>query len=226
MAIVTRRYQQAGPTALELEENVVAGAIVTGFSGGVLDITFDDAVDDTTETLDQYMASLGYSFLGAAPPVETTLMMRAPNGSLHLVSLLNGGQVLVDGMGAMGLEYAEWRVNGVLSVLPSADTAWLGRPGQAYAIVGVQVYRATAGLAGQTRVNLGVGTDGLATTDLYTAGARPTITAVSGSFRQLSAGLPDVSVVVPANGRLELDIEEVETGTPADLAVRVLLTPT
>lgn len=74
--------------------------------------------------------------------------------------------------------------------------------------------------------NLGVATDGLAATALYSAGARPTITAASGSFRHLYAAVPDLSVVVPANGRLELAISEVETGVPSDFSVRVLLKPT
>lgn len=224
MAIVTRRYVQTGPTA-ELEENVVAGAMVVGFAGGVVDVQFDDAVAGTTTTLDEYLASMGYTFLVAAPPVETSLLVRSPDGSLHAIGILDDGSLLVDGAAATGLEYAEWRVNGALTVVSAIDTAWLGRPGQAYAIVGVQVYRATAGLLGQTRINLAVGTSGGAAVDLYSAGARPTITALAGNFVHLVAALPDLSTAVPAGARLELDIEEVETGVPSDLSVRVLLSP-
>lgn len=225
MAIVTRRYQRTGPSATDLEENVVAGAVVTGFSGGTVDVQFDDAIAGTTETLDQYMASIGYAFLIAAPPTENSIAVRSPDGTLHFIELLDDGSILVDGEAAPGLEYAEWRVNGVLTVLDAVDTAWLGRPGQAYKILAVIVYRATAGLLGQTRINLARGTDGGAATDMYSAGARPTITAASGNFRHLYATIPDITQSVPADGRLELNIEEVETGVSSDLSVRVLLSP-
>lgn len=120
-------------------------------------------------------------------------------------------------------EYAEWRSNGTLVVLSSDDTAWLGRAAIAYTIVGVEVYRAIAGTGGQTRINLALGANGAAAVDLYTVGARPTIAAAAGNFVHLTAGLPDISTAVPAGSRLELNVQEVETGTPTDLSVRVTL---
>lgn len=97
MAIVVQRYVQTGPTAATLSEVVQAGALVVGFSGGVLDIQFDDTPDGATAEVDEFMAGLGYSFHGSAPPVATPLYARSPDGVFHAIAIANDGSLLVDG---------------------------------------------------------------------------------------------------------------------------------
>lgn len=89
MALITRRYQQQGPTNNDLAENVQAGATVMGFSGGVIDVQIDDAISGSVETLDEFMGSIGFEFLVQAPMTATVLRLRSPNGTIKSISVEN-----------------------------------------------------------------------------------------------------------------------------------------
>lgn len=68
MAIVIRRYAEAGPSNMRLQ-NIVSptAAVVQRFPQAVCDVQIDDAVPGVVETLDEFMGRLGYVFVPQAP---------------------------------------------------------------------------------------------------------------------------------------------------------------
>jgi len=103
MAIVTRRYQQRGPSDNDLTDSVQAGATVVGFSGGVVDIQIDNTVDGSIETLNEFMVSLGFEFLEQAPAIATVLRVLSPDATLKSISVADDATISVDGVPALGL---------------------------------------------------------------------------------------------------------------------------
>jgi len=124
---------------------------------------------------------------------------------------------------SLGQIIAEWRVNAVLTVTSIDSAFFLPTAPNNYQIIEVGLWRRLAGLAGSTVFDLLQGAGGAAAATLYTSPAnRPTVTAASGNNRLVTAMLPDI-VVVPAGTRLEVSIAAVETGTPTDATLRVLM---
>jgi hypothetical protein len=124
MAIIIRRYRQTGPTSGSLTV-VQLGATVVGWSGGMVDIQFDDAVPGMVATCDEFMGSRGYAFLLNAPPVETALTTRSPDGTLRAVTIANDGSLLVDGVpvGGASVAVAQASVAGIAQVINSSVDA-------------------------------------------------------------------------------------------------------
>ena len=68
MAIVTRRYAEAGPSNQRLQNVVSPTAVVTRrFPQAVCDVQIDDAVPGILDTLDEFMARQGYVYAPLAP---------------------------------------------------------------------------------------------------------------------------------------------------------------
>ena len=68
MAIVNRRYAEAGPSNLRLQTIVHPTAAATQrFPKAVCDVQIDDAEPGILDTLDEFMARLGYVFAPLAP---------------------------------------------------------------------------------------------------------------------------------------------------------------
>lgn len=74
MAVVTRRYRNISSTDANLQEFVAPSAALVAQYVNAVDINVDNAVGGTTETLDEYMATLGYVFDAAAPASLTGLV--------------------------------------------------------------------------------------------------------------------------------------------------------
>ena len=93
MAVVTRRYISAlDPNALTQVVN--SGAVPTGLSGAWIQIQYDDALDGITETLDEYMLTLGFLQDGDA---GKHLNIRSGDGTVWGLSVTDGGAVEVTG---------------------------------------------------------------------------------------------------------------------------------
>ena len=68
MAIVVRRYAEAGPSNLRLQTIVSPSAsVIQRFPQAACDIQIDDAVPGVIDTLDEFMARLGYVFAPLVP---------------------------------------------------------------------------------------------------------------------------------------------------------------
>ena len=68
MALIIRRYAEAGPSNLRLQNIVSSTALVVQrFPQAVCDVQIDDAVPGVVETLDEFMGRLGYVFAPQAP---------------------------------------------------------------------------------------------------------------------------------------------------------------
>jgi len=90
-------------------------------------------------------------------------------------------------------------------------------------ITHVTMYRKTAGSDGSTIVDLNAGASGVAGTTLYSTQAnRPTITQADGSYKAITATLPDI-VTISGGYHISMDIDAIESGTPRDLSVGVWL---
>jgi hypothetical protein len=72
MAVVVRRYAPIGPTDEMLDRfvdpNGAELSIATTYPTTSIDINVDNAVGDLIETLDEYMAQLGYAVSAAGSP--------------------------------------------------------------------------------------------------------------------------------------------------------------
>lgn len=66
MALVTRRYRRVSTTDARAQQFVAPSATVVTQLVNVIDLQVNDAVGGTTETLDEYMNTLGYVYDPAA----------------------------------------------------------------------------------------------------------------------------------------------------------------
>jgi len=106
-----------------------------------------------------------------------------------------------------------WTANGPFIVGTDVDGAYISD--SAFSILGVWLYRGTAGTSSNTIVD--IHKNG---TTLYTTQAnRPTI-AWNDADKKVDCALPDV-VTVAAGDVITIDIDQKETGTPKDLIVLI-----
>lgn len=87
-------------------------------------------------------------------------------------------------------------------------------------IESVTMTRKTAGVSGQTEIQLNKVAPGGAVTPLYTTTAQPAITAAQGNYVMLKADLPDI-LKIEAGYSLTVDITEKEVGNPQGLNIKV-----
>lgn len=81
MAVVTRRFRRQGTVNTTLTQRVSATAAVNANFSNVLDVDVDNATADATASLDQFMASIGFTFDAAAIAVDVSA-----HGSRHTSS--------------------------------------------------------------------------------------------------------------------------------------------
>lgn len=104
-----------------------------------------------------------------------------------------------------------WTANGPYRVGTNVDTGFI--PATAFSITAVWIVRLTPGSASSTIVDFNKNG-----TTMYTTQAnRPTI-AFNDADNKVQATLPDI-VSVAAGDILTFDIDQIETGTPADFAI-------
>lgn len=106
----------------------------------------------------------------------------------------------------------EWRANGPFQVGTMVDGGIVIPT--AFNITSVRLFRATAGSAGSTVVDLN--RNG---TTLYTTTTKPTVTAAGGA-NQINATLPDI-VSISGGDWLSIDIDSKEDGAPLDLVLMI-----
>ena len=122
---------------------------------------------------------------------------------------------------ASGTYNVQFSYTGVLNTGTDIDTGYC-IPFDS-TITHVTMYRKTAGSAGSTIVDLNAGASGIAGTTLYSTQAnRPTITQADGSYKAITATLPDI-VTISGGYYISMDIDAIESGTPRDLSVGVWL---
>ena len=89
--MATRRYCSRGPSDRDLQRFVQQVAKVVNFGTGCVDVEIDDSIEGAVETVDEYMASVGFVFDQKAPPVETEVLIKSPDGSTYAVAVDNAG---------------------------------------------------------------------------------------------------------------------------------------
>ena len=93
MAAVVRRHIQTGPTLGDLQTMVQPSAVILKVGTSYIDIQVDDSLGDVNATLDDFMATQGYSFDTAAPPPQTELRVYSPDGTEWAIRVANDGTI-------------------------------------------------------------------------------------------------------------------------------------